>query len=91
MRYVVCYDIADNGRRGRVVQVLLDFGRRIQESVFVLDLDAELAERMRERLSHCLEVSEDTVHVFRLCGTCLEKTEVFGRAELPVDQQYYVL
>src|SRR5437660_1753461 len=50
MQYVVCYDIADDGRRSRVSSLLLDFGTRVQESVFVAHLDEDLKERMRERL-----------------------------------------
>ena len=43
MQYVICYDIADDGRRGRVASTLLDFGTRVEESVFVAQLDEELA------------------------------------------------
>jgi hypothetical protein len=39
MQYVVCYDIADDARRSRVSNCLLDFGTRVQESVFVANLE----------------------------------------------------
>ena len=45
MQYVVCYDIADDARRSRISQILLDFGTRVQESVFVAHLDDVLAAR----------------------------------------------
>jgi len=32
------YDIADEARRNRLSKALKDFGRRIQESVFLTDL-----------------------------------------------------
>ena len=50
MQYVICYDIADDRRRNRVATALLDFGQRVQESVFVAHLDEELAARMKERV-----------------------------------------
>ena len=50
MQYVICYDIADDRRRDRVAKALLDYGPRVQESVFVANLDEELAAKMWERL-----------------------------------------
>ena len=42
MLYIVCYDIADERRRTRVAGTLLDYGRRLEESVFAVNLDEEL-------------------------------------------------
>ena len=38
---LVCYDIPDDRRRTKVMQTLLDFGRRVQYSVFECDLKAK--------------------------------------------------
>ena len=46
MQYVISYDLADDGRRNRLASALLDFGARVQESVFVANLDDELAKDM---------------------------------------------
>src|SRR5208337_2396221 len=67
MRYVVCYDITDDRRREHLSTILLDFGRRIQESVFLADLDEELAGKMRERVKNVLDVALDRLHIFPLC------------------------
>jgi hypothetical protein len=39
VQYVICYDLSDAVRRRRVASALPDFGRRVQESVFVAHLD----------------------------------------------------
>ena len=91
MRFVVCYDIADDWRRDRVATALLDFGQRIQESVFMATLDDELLTRMLERLGKLVEEVEDTVHVFPLCGSCEGKIRRLGRAELPEDRPFYLV
>ncbi len=92
MRYIVCYDISDDRRREHVSSVLLDYGRRIQESVFVADLDGELATKMREHLRRVIDLVADRVHIFRLCVECSAKTESLGAsAELPKDQDFYIL
>jgi CRISPR-associated protein Cas2 len=91
VRFVVCYDIADDRRRERVATALLDFGRRVQESVFVATLDEDLFGRMWERLSKLVEEMEDTVHIFPLCATCEGKVRRLGCAELPEDRSYYIV
>jgi CRISPR-associated protein Cas2 len=91
MQYVVCYDIADDARRSRVASALLDFGTRVQESVFVANLDDELAGRMVECLRKLVDEDQDRVHVFGLCAACSSKTLVLGSAELVQDRQFYVI
>jgi CRISPR-associated protein Cas2 len=89
--YIVCYDIAEEGRRTRVAKVLLDFGRRLEESVFAMNLDEELVARMKERLERQIEEMEDTVHIFPLCNACAGKMEVLGRGEKPQERLFYVI
>lgn len=91
MQYVITYDIADERRRSRLANALLDFGRRIEESVFLAAVDEELAEQMRGRIRSLVEPSEDCVHLFSLCSACSARTEVFGRGEVPRDEAYYVV
>ena len=91
MLYIICYDIADEGRRGRVAKTLLDFGRRLEESVFAANLDEELAEEMRGRLVKLVDEFEDTVHLFPMCGACAVKMEVLGKGEKPEERLFYVL
>ena len=91
MQYVICYDIADDARRHRVATTLLDFGSRIEESVFVANLDEDLARRMMERLRRLVETDQDRVHVFQLCAECAHKTQALGTAELVEDREFYII
>jgi CRISPR-associated protein Cas2 len=91
MQYVVCYDIADDGRRNRLASTLLDFGQRVQESVFMANLDEELAAHMLERISKTMDGHWDRVHVFPLCQSCSPKIVVMGTAETIRDQDYYII
>ena len=91
MQYVVCYDIADDARRSRVARTLLDFGKRVQESVFVAHLDGELAERMRERVMRLVDVDWDRVHVFALCEACGRRSEALGTAVVAEDPEWYIV
>ena len=91
MQYVVCYDIADDARRSRIANALLDFGSRVQESVFVAHLDAELAARMRRRLGALVDEELDKVNIFELCEACGKRESVLGKAEVPEDREWYVI
>ena len=91
MQYVVCDDIADDARRGRVANCLLDFGSRAQESVFVANLDEALHRRMEDRLERLIDANFDRVHVFELCGACMRRTKVLGTAEVVEDKEFYVI
>ena len=91
MLYIVCYDIADERRRARVAGTLLDFGRRLEESVFAVNLDEELTAKMKQRLERLIEETEDTLHLFPLCAACAGKMEVMGRGEKPEDKPFYVI
>ena len=91
MQYVVCYDIADDGRRGQVSNCLLDFGSRVQESVFIANLEEKHAARMEERLKKLAHPNLDRVHVFELCAACAGRTKVLGGAETVVDREFYII
>ncbi len=91
MRYVVCYDLGDDRRRSRVATALLDFGMRVQESVFVADLNEELAGRMKERLTRLVDVDWDKVHIFEVCAACEKRAWTLGQGEMVHDQEWYIL
>jgi len=91
MQYVVCYDISDDRRRSRAAMALLDFGTRVQESVFVAHLDDELASRMKERLARIVDVDWDKVHVFEVCAACEKRLWVLGQGEVADDPQWYIV
>jgi CRISPR-associated protein Cas2 len=91
MQYVICYDISDDRRRSRVASLLLDFGARAQESVFIANLDSDLAERMRERLTSAVDPDWDRVHVFELCGACEKRTWTLGQGEPVRDPAWYIV
>jgi CRISPR-associated protein Cas2 len=91
MRYLVCYDIADDRRRQRISDVLLDYGTRVQESVFECMLTASLAEQMRARLENTIDVEVDSVLAFALCDTCATRIVNLGVAPRVEDPEFYIV
>jgi CRISPR-associated protein Cas2 len=75
---VVCYDIVQNRRRGRVLRKLREYLTRVQKSVFEGPLDEDRLEPLRRMLLEEIDPVTDTVRIYHLCARCLPATEVLG-------------
>jgi CRISPR-associated protein Cas2 len=91
MRYLVCYDITDDRRRQRVSELLLDYGARVQESVFECIIDTSLADQMQKRLRKSIETESDSVFIFPLCDACLARSLNLGLARQAADPEFYIV
>ena len=91
MPHLLAYDISDDGRRYRASRVLLDYGERVQESVFWLDIDPELCERMWKRLNRVILDSEDVVWLVPVCRACAKAVVTTGKTRVPEVPEFYVL
>ena len=74
-----------------MASLLLDFGTRVQESVFVAHLDDDLFERMRERISSVIDDDWDKVHVFALCAACEKRGWNLGQGQVVDDPPWYIV
>ncbi len=94
-RYVVAltviaaYDISDDGRRSRVAALLQAHGDRIQKSVFLLDVTADILDDVRARSSAILDLDEDSLYLFRQCGHCWDEVALIGQANKPQRVLYW--
>jgi len=90
MFYIVSYDIPDDKRRIKVAKTLLDFGTRVQYSVFECIMDAPLLEKMKLKLNRIIS-EEDSVRIYALCAKCESVVKVFGRGERTKGKDVYIL
>lgn len=81
-RYLVLYDIADNKRLARAAAIVLDYGVRVQKSVYEARLTPQTLAILRRRLADVIEPEEDGVKIFPLCESCAARRVTCG-AELP--------
>jgi CRISPR-associated protein Cas2 len=72
---VVAYDVTDDDRRERIARALLDFGTRVQKSVFECSLTARDLRRMRARVNALLSPGDDRVRYYTLCGACVRRID----------------
>jgi CRISPR-associated protein Cas2 len=68
--YLVCFDITDNKIRDQVGKALLEYGDRVQKSVFEIVLRRpEQLQDIRDRLRPLLQDGDD-LRFYRLCADC---------------------
>ena len=78
MFYAVAYDITDDRRRNTVAKILLDFGTRIQYSLFECNTDKRAYLRLQDRIQDAIDPEEDTVTFYHLCRSCEKGIERIG-------------
>ncbi len=81
--YLISYDIPDDRRRQKVANLLLDYGSRVQGSVFEVWLTARLHRELRKRLAPLIDREADSVRVYRLCAACRGEVVELGGGGLP--------
>ncbi len=91
MRFLITYDIPDTKRRNKIAKILLDFGDRIQYSVFEADLSEDLYEKMKRRLNVQLLEDKDNLIIYRLCKDCKSKIEQLGSGQVLEDKDFYII
>jgi len=90
MFYIVSYDMQDDKRRTRVAKTLLDFGNRVQYSVFECIMDDTLLQKMTERLTEIVS-DGDSVRIYALCAKCEASVKIIGTGEITKDEDVYII
>ncbi len=90
MFYVVTYDILEDRRRSRVAKTLLDFGSRVQYSVFECIMDNALLEELYVRLSE-IAGDDDSIRIYGLCAKCEPSVKIIGRGKITEDEDVFII
>lgn len=90
MRYLVCYDIAENKIRSRVAKILEKIGRRLQYSVFYVDITEKECQGLRQNLMEATEGGEKSLLlIVPLCASCYGRAWIQG-TPLEKEESYIV-
>lgn len=86
-RYVVAYDIHNDKNRRKVGEVLEAYGKRVNYSVFEIQLKSK-AQRvtLEKELLALLNPKEDSLRFYTLCKNCVEKSWSLGDEPAPFEQ-----
>ncbi|HPB00952.1 MAG TPA: CRISPR-associated endonuclease Cas2 [Candidatus Marinimicrobia bacterium] len=90
MFYVVSYDIKDDKRRLKIAKTLLDFGTRVQYSVFECNLNDKQIQKLQDKINNLIDNRADTVRIYSLCEACHHRVTIHGTGVLTEDADLYV-
>jgi CRISPR-associated protein Cas2 len=91
MNMIAAYDIADPGRLAKVAGIMLDYGERVQKSIFEVSVTAPVFQQMKSRIEAIIVPEEDGVKYFPLCEKCAGTVEIVGQGHfVDPDAEYYV-
>jgi len=77
-RYVIAYDVESDANRTRLAGLLLDYGDRVQKSVYEADLSREDVKEILKKAANYIDVG-DSLRMYPLCGGCLGGVRMLGR------------
>ncbi len=86
MDLLITYDVATDTAEGRrrlrhVAKTCLDFGQRVQKSVFECSVDEMRYELLKDQLLKCIDQQADSLRIYRLVGGQENCVEHFGIQE----------
>lgn len=91
MLYIVSYDIPDDKRRNRLSKTLLDFGDRVQFSVFECVLETDDLEKLNSKIEKIILEEEDRVRVYPFCADCKSSIKIFGTGKVLEIEDVYIV
>lgn len=77
--YVISYDISVDRLRNKIADTLLNYGRRVQYSVFECDITRAQYEELYQKLA-ILAAQDETgsIRFYSICEKCRKLIVVFG-------------
>ena len=91
MKYLICYDIVDDRKRTKLAEFLLDYGERVQYSVFEFDTSKKILDILVEGVVKYISEDEDNVRVYRLYAECAGLIREFGIQRIKEKQSVVVV
>ena len=76
--YIIVYDITCDKRRTKIANLLKDYGRRVQYSVFECVLPIAKYRELQQKLESRLNLAEDNVRFYPLSQHTLTSVETWG-------------
>ena len=90
MRYVIAYDVTDDGKRTKLANLLLGYGERVQKSVFEADLEpAEVQEILRLAANYIS--GTDSLRMYPQCRACAGRIASLGAAPISLRDDFWIV
>ncbi len=89
--YLICFDVHDAKRLRKIANEMENFGNRVQRSVFECHLEANQIRDLQQRLENWLELTQDQVRYYRLCGKDKSSILIDGTGRVTSDPDFHLL
>lgn len=91
MRFLIAYDVADDGRRADLALFLSGFGPRVQLSVFEAEVTTEARYReLRATARQIIDGVEDQVRLYRIGGEW-DEVDILGARAGEERRAYWIV
>ncbi|MCL0065608.1 CRISPR-associated endonuclease Cas2 [Dehalococcoidia bacterium] len=87
---VISYDISDDRKRNKVANILEDYGKRVQYSVFECRLDEKTLAELIDKLKPFPE-RNDSIRVYQICEACLKRVILLGKGKIAEEPRFFVV
>ncbi len=91
MYVLISYDIVNNRIRNKVMKFLLNYGHRVQKSVFECHLEEEQFQVVKNGLKDLIRAKEDSVRFYRICLACMKRVEISGWGAVTEDEEFTII
>ncbi len=86
MYILITYDVATSTPKGakrlrRVAKICLDYGQRVQNSVFECKLGPSHYVELKQRLLNEIDLETDSIRIYNLGNNWQKKVEHYGKNE----------
>lgn len=90
MNLIICYDVCKTKRRNKLAALLEGYGLRANYSVFELDVSERIYAELKQCIARIIEPKTDKVLFYRICKTCMAKSESLGEGDIFHSPDTYV-
>ena len=90
MLHLVAYDICSPKRLRLVAKTCLDYGVRVEKSVFECDLAEATFAAFWDRLNEIIDPDVDALVAYRICRTCVKDILSAGALYRPIQRIAYI-
>jgi len=91
MNMIIAYDISDPKRLSQIAKLMLDYGERVQKSIFEAQVTGPVFREMKRRVEEIIDPAADGVKYFPLCTPCAGTVEIIGQGHyVDPDREFYI-
>ncbi len=84
---VISYDVSDNKRRIELSKFLLNYGSRVQKSVFEFHISRKQYKELLDGIKKIINHREDRIRYWELCKVCTSRIESEGLGKIDDDDE----